>query len=115
MIFEQQKIKDLPVFGSNIKKKKKKCENYSGPDRRTQTAALRRLLWQYIGCHSRRVAALDETSTLVYCGTCMGAVLCLSICLSVCPSVTMCATSKNGEMGLFRPDLDSIFRLKSNF
>ena len=27
------------------------------------------------------------------------------VCLSVCPSVTMCASSKNGEMGLFRPDL----------
>ena len=28
---------------------------------------------------------------------------------------TMCASSKNGEMGLFRPDLDSVLRLKSNF
>ena len=36
------------------------------------------------------------------------------VCLSVCPSVTMCASSKNGEMGLFRPDLDSVCRLKSN-
>ena len=37
------------------------------------------------------------------------------MCLSVCPSFTMCASLKNGEMGLFRPDLDSVFRLKSNF
>ena len=35
--------------------------------------------------------------------------------LSVCWSVTMCASSKNGEMGLFRPDLDSVLRLKSSF
>ena len=34
--------------------------------------------------------------------------VCLSVCLSVCPSVTMCASSKNCEMGLFRPDLDSV-------
>ena len=27
----------------------------------------------------------------------------------------MCASSKNGEMGSFRPDLDSVFWLKSNF
>ena len=33
----------------------------------------------------------------------------------VCPSDTMCASSKNGETELFRPDLDSVFRLKSNF
>ena len=39
----------------------------------------------------------------------------VSVFLSVCPSVTMCASSKNGEMVLFRPDLDSVFRLKSNF
>ena len=25
------------------------------------------------------------------------------------------STSKNGEMGVFRPDLDRVFRLKSNF
>ena len=31
------------------------------------------------------------------------------VCLFVCPSVTMCASSKNGKMGLFRPDLDSLF------
>ena len=37
------------------------------------------------------------------------------VCQSLCPSVTMCASSKNGEMGLFRPDLDSVFMLKSNF
>ena len=37
------------------------------------------------------------------------------VCLSVCPSVTMCASSKNGEVGLFRPDLNSVVRLKSNF
>ena len=27
----------------------------------------------------------------------------------------MCASSKNGEMGLFRPDLDSVVRLQSDF
>ena len=49
--------------------------------------------------------------------------------MSVCPSLTMCASSKIGEMGLFTPDLDgykpknfvlglpdldSVLRLKSN-
>ena len=29
--------------------------------------------------------------------------------------VKECASSKNCEMGLFRRDLDSVFRLKSNF
>ena len=37
------------------------------------------------------------------------------VCLSICPSVKLCASSKNGEMGLLRPDLDSVSRLKSNF
>ena len=37
------------------------------------------------------------------------------VCLSVCQSVTMCATLKKGEMGLFRPYLVNVFRLKSNF
>ena len=33
----------------------------------------------------------------------------------VFPSVTMRASSKNGVMGLFRLDADSVLRLKSNF
>ena len=39
----------------------------SVPYKRTQTAALRHLLRLYIGCRSRRGAAVDEGRHLVYC------------------------------------------------
>ena len=47
-----------------------------GPYKRTQTVALQRLLWLYIGCHSRWGAVVDEWFffSLIYCGSSTAAI-----------------------------------------